>query len=299
MTDRVVYLKPPERKPPAVATTAPAIVVGRPYQFAEEPIGETHGLCGGLDYTTEHGRVIAMSPARPCFLWDVDEELTDEALTLRSLEEETIELTPLTKIHTSHFVISHATLTEPQILDQASRPQLTTSAHFQFVFDTTLPAVRLGVLHLVQTQCFALRKNGKQQVLRHCGEAQPVLYVTDQRSSDEVLLPILDSEVNAEPQQHDYAVSLTQAIPDMLEGTAVESLTVLEQYTTYFMQRELPFTQANIWTPVCAPVTWGWSMRVAKRQDDDWCIVRQKLLMPTVGHNGLELPVWEGNQLEC
>ena len=74
-------------------------------------------------------------------------------------------------------------------------------------------------------------------------------------------------------------------------------MTILEQYQTYFLQRELPFSQDNIWTPTCAPVSWGWSIRIARRHDGEWGIARQKLLMPALDHNGLALPAWEGNSL--
>lgn len=299
MAEHVIYLKLPERKPAAMTAATPSICIGRQYQLSDdEPVGELHGLCGGLDYSSGHGRIINASQDHPCFLWDIDEEITEEELTLRTAESESITLNPLTNIVTSHFVMSHGALSEPQIIERAEIPQLTTTASFEFIFHTSLPAVRLGVINLVQTQRFAPLKNGTQHTLLNRGEEQPVLYLGGDTGEDAVPATILDTVANTVPLPHTHAITLTQSLPDTLDGTELESLTVLEQYTSYFMQRELPFSTANIWTPVCAPVTWGWSMRVTKRKDGDWCIVRQKLLMPTVGHNGFELPVWEGNQLD-
>ena len=301
MSDRIVYLKLAERKPAVVASAAPAITVGRRYQLhPDDSVEELHGICGGQDYCTQHGRILPLSAgpeARHCYVWDVDEELTSEDLRLHSAEGEAAILTTTSNIITSQFVLTHGTLSEPQIIDQETTPQLTTTAGFDFVFSTQLPSVRLGVLSLVETQRFALLKNGERFPLLDSGEGQPILYLPDAGESKEVLTPILDTGAGMDSIRHKHTITLSQPIPALLAGSEIETLTVLEQYTSFFMQREIPFSQENIWTPVSAPIAWGWSMRVARRHDGDWCIVRQKLLMPTVGHNGLEMPAWEGNQL--
>jgi hypothetical protein len=295
MSDQVVYLKPPERTT-SVAKATPAVILGRQYQLGNDNLpDELHGMCGGLDYDVHYGRVLPPASNR-CFLWDIDDELTSEELQLISVEGETIPLAPNTNAISSRFVLSHSTLSEPQIIDQESTPQLTTTASFQFIVSTSMQAVRLGLLSLVETQRFAQLSNGKRHSLLDSNE-RPVLYLTDTMTTHDVITPILDTGAGKDSIQHDFDIKLAQAIPARLAGSDIETLTVLEQYTSFFMQRELPSGQDNIWTPVCAPISWGWSMRVAKRQDGDWCIVRQKLLMPTVGHNGLEMPVWEGNQL--
>lgn len=295
MSERIVYLKVPERVPTAVT---PAVIVGKQYRLDNVVLpGELHGLCGGLDYTAQHGRVLPPSQER-FYLWDVDDELSDAEFQLSSAATETIAITPATRFTTSRFVLSHGAISEPQIINQESTPQLTTTASFDFVFSTDMGSVQLGVLSLVESQRFAMLKNGERHTLRECGIDQPVLYLDDRiENCNEVITPILQSRAGVDAVQRSHHITLTQSIPECLADSPIDTLTVLEQYTSCFMQRELPFTQENIWTPVCAPITWGWSMRVTQRQDGDWCIVRQKLLMPTVGHNGLELPTWEGNQL--
>jgi hypothetical protein len=301
MSDRIVYLNLAQRKPAVVATAAPAIVVGRRYQLhPDDDVEELHGICGGQDFYTDHGRILPVSEntgTNHCYLWDVDEELISEELQLSAAGEEAVTLAATNNIITSQFVLSHGTLSEPHIIDQESTPQLTTTASFDFVFSTQLPQVRLGVLSLVETQRFALLKNGERYSLLDSGEEQALLYLTDANASKEVLTPILDTGAAEDAVRHNHTITLTQQIPPQLASSEIETLTVLEQYTSFFMQRELPFSQDNIWTPVSAPIAWGWSMRVTQRHDGDWCIVRQKLLMPTVGHNGLEMPAWEGNQL--
>lgn len=303
MSDQVVYLNVPKRAPAACTAEArPTIVVGRKYQLANGKLAAgLHGLCAGLDYSASHGRVLPLSTepaARDCYLWDADDELASANLSVLSTEGEAIAISPNTNAITGRFVLSHATLSEPLIEHQETKPQLTTTASFDLVFSANALPLRLGLLNLVQTHCFALLKNGQQHMLLDSGEDQSVLFIADPGNKHEVLSPVLDAAAGAETSQHQHKVRLTQRIPSQLNGAQVESMTVLEQYTSFFMQRELPFNQENIWTPVCAPISWGWSMRVAQRQDADWCILRQKLLMPNVGHNGLELPEWDGNHLD-
>jgi hypothetical protein len=302
MSDQVVYLNVPKRAPAAFTAEArPAVIVGRKYQITDDklPAG-LHGICGGLDYCASHGRILPL-PTTPvssdCYLWDVEAELASANFSVLSPKAEAIAISPNTDVITGRFVLSHAALSEPLIEHQETQPQLATTASFDFVFSANSLPVRLGLLTLVQTHCFALLKDGQQHTLLDSGEDQSVLFIPDPENTHEVLSTVLDTATGAEAIQHQHEVTLTHLIPQQLNGTQVESMTVLEQYTSFFMQRELPFSQENIWTPVCAPISWGWSMRVTQRQDGDWCIRRQKLLMPSVGHNGLELPEWEGNHL--
>lgn len=299
MSDRIVYLKPPERNTSVGVVTGPALVVGRRYRLDNEEVGEDmHGICAGLDYDIQHGHVLPASASpqqHQYYLWDIDEELDTDNFSFSTAEGETIALPAMANVLTSHFVISHCTLHEPQIIDHEASPQLTTTASFEFVFSTKLPAARLGVLSLVESQCFAQLKNGERHILRDNENEQARLYLPDAGSQAEVPSPILAANCGMAPIQDQHEIRLAWPIPQSLNGQEIETLTVQEQYTSFFMQRELPFSQDNIWTPVCAPISWGWSMRVAKRSDGDWCIVRQKLLTPAVGHNGLVMPEWEGN----
>lgn len=297
MSDQVIYLKLPERTPAPLASTVSNVMIGRQYHVPHDGLGESlHGLCSAQDYCLQYGRIV---PPRGdlCFVWDVDQELTEEEPELQAVEGDSITLNTTTDVLSSHFVYTHGGISEPQIIHQETTPQLTTTASFSFTIGTAFAAVRLGLISLVESQRFALLKNGERYTLLNTGDAGPVLYLPDPANNVEVPIPIMEITGGTQTTQHSHDIKLTQSIPAQLDGSDIETLTVLEQYTSYFMQRELPFMQHNIWTPVCAPITWGWSMRVAKHRDDDWCIVRKKLLMPTVGHDGMEMPVWEGNQL--
>lgn len=65
----------------------------------------------------------------------------------------------------------------------------------------------------------------------------------------------------------------------------------------------LPFATEGDFTGVhgiaAPPVTWGWSICVAKNGADEWAIVRRKLMLPTVGHEGLQLPHWHNQLIAC
>lgn len=299
MSDRIVYLNPLGRNPAAEVVTGPAIVVGRRYRLDNDNVGEDmHGICAGLDYNIHHGHVLP-APASPqqnqYYIWDIDEELDTDKVSFTTAEGESISLPAMANVLTSHFVISQCTLREPQIIDNEAAAKLTTTASFEFVFSTKLPAVRLGILSLIESQCFAQLKNGERHILRDNENEQARLYLPDAGTQDEIASPILDADNGMDPIQGKHEIRLAWPIPQHLDDQEIETLTVQEQYTSFFMQRELPFAQDNIWTPVCAPISWGWSMRVAQRSDGDWCIVRQKLLTPAVGHNGLVMPEWEGN----
>jgi hypothetical protein len=99
-------------------------------------------------------------------------------------------------------------------------------------------------------------------------------------------------------EYHDYHLTLRQTIPDQYQEKTVESVTVLEQYKSYFMQRERSDSAERvIWTPLLEAVNWGWSIRVGYRADGELGILRRKLMLPAVGNDGLELPQWQTNHL--
>jgi len=162
---------------------------------------------------------------------------------------ETVTLASPNSIVTSHFDLSHSAISEPKIIHPESGPQLTTSVNFDFVFSTCLPAVQLGLLSLVETECFALLGNGECYSLRNSGEGCRVLYLADGGESDRIFTPLLEANQDAGSRQHNHRLSLIQDIPEQLEGSEVVTLTVLEHYTSYFMQRELPFNQKNYLDP--------------------------------------------------
>jgi hypothetical protein len=183
----------------------------------------------------------------------------------------------------------------PEVVTECQQTELRMRTEFSLQFDTGAYAAQAGVVHLVQSQRSLLLENGLQRLLLATDE--PVLYVDDPLATEPVHC-LAPAQQQGQNETYQYQLSVKQAIPDLVDGEAVASVTVLEQYQTYFLQRECShYTTGVIWTPLLAPVTWGWSIRVGRRADGEWGILRQKVIRPTVGHDGLELPQWQTNSL--
>lgn len=188
-------------------------------------------------------------------------------------------------------------MTGPEIIENGQQTLLSMQPVFHLHYDTVAYAAQLGVVHLVQSQRLITLENGAQHWMLDTQE--PVLYLHE-KSAIEPVIHIGSGQKKSQSQNHDYHFSLEQTIPEQLDGEAVESVTVLEQYQSYFMQRECSNqTTPVIWTPLLARVTWGWSIRVGRRADGEWAILRRKIIRPTVGNDGLELPQWQSNHLAC
>jgi hypothetical protein len=295
MTAQIIYLHTSDRQP-----SAPAIFVGRKYQLLTDTLpADSHGICGGFHCTTHSGGVTPLAatpPASHGYIWDADSQAGLASLSLANDAGEAITVDDHTPLASNRFVLFNATLTKPAIQTLAASQQLSLQARFDFVYTPEWMDARLGALNLVKSSCFAMLSNGEKHPLLESGEEEPVLFL-NQAHANEAVSPILDAVTSNEAIRESHQEDINHTIPEQIEGIEVETLTVLEQYQTFFMQREQPFSPDTIWTPVCAPVSWGWSIRIARRYDGEWGIARQKLLMPTVGHNGLEMPAWQGNHL--
>jgi hypothetical protein len=300
MTDQIVYLNVPKRRTPVTPEPSPAVYVGRQYKLAGAYLpADLHGICAGFLCSSSAGEVIPLQNNEAdshCYLWDADSDLGASDASLVTSEGEHIVINAKTNMLANRFVLSNATLGQPEIQEQNRVHQLSVRAGFDFVYTADKLPARLGILSLVESTCFVMLKNGAKQSLLDTGEEQAVLFL-NQEDKHEVMTPIMDVARSDDSIQKSYEESITHIIPEQLDGIEIETMTVLEQYKTFFMQREQPFTRENIWTPVCAPISWGWSIRLVKRYDGDWSIARQKLLTPAVGHNGLEMPIWKGNHL--
>jgi hypothetical protein len=70
-------------------------------------------------------------------------------------------------------------------------------------------------------------------------------------------------------------------------------MSILSAFPTRPSRLQRIFRGAHIWVPALTPVMWGWSIRVGRRTDGEWGILRRKLLMPTSLDAGPELPLWQ------
>lgn len=296
MIEEIVPLNAPDRRPVVRAT--PTLFLGRKYPLVTHvPIKEAHGLCGGFVCTEESGGPKLLGE-KDAFLWDSSGEIGQKNIALVNNKGAEIYIDANTPIGSNYFVLMHSTLTTPEIFDDEEVPRLSFQVEFDFAYSAEAMSARLGILNLVEKQCFVTLENGQRRMLQSSGDEEKILFV----NNDELVYPVntlMDLSHKDKLVQKKHMETISHDIPSQIDGINVETLTVLEQYQSFFMQRELPFSMENIWTPVCAPISWGWSMRVAKRPDGVWRIYRQKLLMPTVGHDGLEMPVWEGNNLQA
>lgn len=305
MTKQIVYLNLPTREPAPMATKAsPALFTGQRYQLDGDNLPtDLHGVCAGFECTPDRGMLLPLdsnSVETPCYFWDIDGVPEILNTSLISSKNEHITIGRHTNLLANRFILSHAKLTEPVIHCSGDTSQISVSAEFEFIYYADCMPARLGVLHLLEPNCFVVLKNGERHDLLASEEDQRLLYLDNTNYSNEVIeavSPILDTDITDTVIQQHYKQSITHVIPEQINELDVESMTILEQYTSFFMQREIPFAQENIWTPVCAPVTWGWSIRISRRHDGAWCLSRKKLLMPAVGHNGQEMPAWQGNTL--
>ena len=301
MTDHIAYLTPPQRRAPVEAGTANSLVLGRKYQLLGENLADDiPGICGSQVFSAQNGCVMPRQyngPSDYGYLWDSDSLSALSGLSLMTAEGEQVTLNANTPVASNRFVLSHTTLTKPEIHNQGNKLQLVLRAGFDFVYTADTMDACVGVLHLVESHCCVVLKNGEKHALLDSGDEQKMLCLK-QPDPQDVVNPVVEVSKSHDALRQSHTESVNHTIPEQVDGIEMETMTVLEQYQSFFLHREQPFNEENIWTPVCAPISWGWSIRIARRHDDEWGIARQKLLLPTVGQNGMEMPVWAGNTRE-
>jgi len=190
----------------------------------------------------------------------------------------------------NRLTLESSEMVGPDLVSEGSLTYLRMQPVFHLLYDTDVQAAELGAVHLLQSQRFVSLADGDRFELLEA--EQPVLYL----GSVGVMDPLGPPQQLGQHQGYRYPLTIQQEIPSQLNGIEVESVTVLEHYQSYFMQREVAAeSEQLIWTPAMAPITWGWSIRVGRRADHEWGILRRKLILPTVGHDGLEFPLWEDN----
>jgi len=207
---------------------------------------------------------------------------------------------PVGRIKSNNIEITRQALEGPQLITDNGDTRLSLSLLIDFTFATANYAAQLAVIHLVEATRFLSLENGKQASLLNTQEQEsPVLYL--ENPADEQALKLIGApQPLATKQSYSYQLGLEQLIAEQYEGDKVETVTVLEQYRSFVMQRAVPFDEsANIWTPIYAPLLWGWSIRVGRRVDGEWGILKRKLILPTPGNDGLQLPEWEDNTSNC
>ena len=286
---------------PAPAGESPArsaLVRGLAYSAAQLQQARPAGLISGVDYGVRDGCVLPPRGTDRLFLWDWDAlPAGDEGSALAS----------------NSLQLLHPTLVGPDIVEGPNAGGaghtywLTVKAEFPLIYRSSDFAARLGEIRLVESQRFFTLQDGTRQPLLDTGD-EPALYL-EPGEEPTVLRQQTPWQPQGESVDYRFDYRISQRLPVEVGGQLVQSVTVLEQFTSYFLER--PWSGCpgdSVWVPAMAPVSWGWSMRAESGESEPdgsgtgrsgWQITRRKLMLPTVGHEGWSLPEWSSNTEEC
>jgi len=294
-------LVPKPAKPLPQKKRGPVLYTGQSYrvdEVATAQLSDVEGIVGDYRIGANSGTSLPIVPANDnvatCYLWDEGVELGRLTATLNGSGS----TLPFNKhrIRSNRLLLNNSQLLGPALIEDGENTTLSMTAAFNCSFISDAQAATLGMIHLVQSRRFALLEDGSEFSLQQTPDDTPVLYLAN--ADEAVVKPVVALQAQRVTESYDHHMTISQEIPAAINGVAVASLTVLEQFTSYFMQHPaLPRKRATIWVPLYAPISWGWSIRVARRFDGDWAIQRRKLILPTTGHEGLQLPVWHSNTL--
>ena len=285
-----------EQRRPAVD----AIAIGRRYRLAEGLAPEqARRICadpdlaiGAYRLTGERAEIMAAEPER-LFVWDADVDPAALHGVLTAVDAQTGQPPALSPPVANRLTLTAARLAGPELQATGAGQRLVLTAAFELEWHGHAGAAQLAAVELVQSTRSMRFEDGSERCLLDTGAADgPVRYA--QGDDDQPLRPVAGPQAKGENGRHHYPVELAQRIPEQLHGKAVAEVTVLEKYTSYFLHCDAPQDSANhIWVPLLMPVMWGWSIRVGRRTDGEWGILRRKLFMPTSQDVGLELPLWQ------
>ncbi|RLT94728.1 MAG: hypothetical protein D9N11_15440 [Ketobacter sp.] len=249
-------------------------------ELQAENLKAVHGVIGGYRISLSQGEVLPVNEAdNAYYIWDNDSPLHS----------------PLFE---NEFQLESVTLNRPSVARVGGACYLVMQPEFQVSFTTATHSARLGEIRLVESERFVTLENGDSLTITDTQEiGAPVLYL-QHRDDTAVVRQETDLQLQGTDREYFFGESVSQKVPDYINSVAVSSVTVLERFTSYFMQQVLSTPEQSIWVPVCAPISWGWSIRVGRRYDQEWDILRRKLMLPTVGHDGWEMPTWRSNLVQ-
>lgn len=234
-------------------------------------------MVGGLSLTTHSGEIVRARDDCTAFVWN---HLGDLALSENECQ------------------LLSASLENLSIEEVIGGSLLAITPSFTLSYKTLAHAAQLGEIRLVAAHRFVTDVEGGQRSLLDTDAADgPVLYLESPEDTA-VLRQITPWQSRNSQRDYCFDYRISQPLLPEWHGVPVSSVTVLEQYSSFFMQRAVSCNPDQaIWVPAYAPITWGWSLRV-ERENGDWVITRRKLVPPVVGHDGWQLPQWRGNTLD-
>ena len=284
----------------------PTLDIGKRYHLQNLPSSgdqTIHGLIGDYRFDTLSSKIIppqtSANDETGVYIWDTNCDLEALIAGIRSEEDLSPQALSTFRLQNNRFELNQVTLIGPEIVTNEGNAELNLSPYFGLTFTSDGFAAQLGLLHLVQAQRFLTLENGDRVVLLNSGnEDEPVLYLENPTQTQAMAWTSFAQNLG-ESQSYAICNRVSQAIPAEVDGVAVAQLTVLERYSSYFMQKSLPADGDTIWTPIYPPISWGWSIRTGLRDDGAWDITRRKLMLPIIGHDDLQIPMWNNNSLAC
>ncbi len=273
-----------ESSQPVVATEEPVrLMRGEGYSQASleanlDLKGAEPAIVGGYTMAPALGAVLPAGASDQLFCWDIEGSYQH-------------------RLARNEFQLLEATLDGPDIHSSSHLHWLTVQPRFRVRYNSSAHSACLGEIRLVDSQRFCVLENGEQIPLLDTQAAGASVLFLEHEHDQQIVRQQTQWQLQGEELEYRFDYRIQQWLPPELNAIPVRSLTVLEQYTSHFMERPLTADQDNtIWVPAMAPVIWGWSMRV-ERSDAGWQIARRKLVMPTVSHDAWVLPVWHANTL--
>lgn len=286
---------PKLRSSDAVPVGSRCIVQGAP------GIEMPQGIVGDYRISEQSGEVLAWALDEQgkgeCLVWDTElESRGAEPLSIFGPDGQQLSTNTL---NSNACVLETAEQEWPEF----QRHTLTLAPSFEVRFTTEVCPARLGLITLVDAQRFLLLEDDSRHTLLDTSgypsdgsSESPVLYLTEMGAG--AVDQVTSVQAQGETRNYRFSIPVAQELSEEIGGIAVVSMTVLEQYSSYVMQQIVDSAgKPGVWLPVHAPITWGWSIRVGRRGDGEWDILRRKMIRPTVGHEGLQLPEWTTNTL--
>ena len=267
---------------------------------------ELHNVAAVVDYQPSQQQADVISCSR-----DINERVAQLPGSLYFWEHEQATL-PFVR---NRFDLLSTGLDEPKIVNDGFNSTLSIAPRFEFSYETRHFAAEVAEIRLVVSERFITLENDEKIFLVATTE-KPVLYLTsfvedtrnytaDPSPDDQHSMAVFQHCTNAQPkgktQQYSFTDNVQQVIPATFKGYKVTSMTVLEHFHSYFMQRPLMSLKNDaglsdaIWVPLLPPLSWGWSMRVAPIIHNEWAIVRRKLMLPISSEEGTHFPEWSSN----
>ncbi len=269
-------------------------LVGEAYQFSAlaKDFNKIDGLIGHYKLSIRQSEITPASAksdsTNHCYFWH--SYVTESELTSLHLRHGQQKRFDEQRLKANRAILQSSRLIGPNIVYLDDKATLNVTPEFIIHFNTAAGAAQLAEIRLIDSSRFITLTSGKTiPVICTDPAAGQALFLDELQTG-----PLkLQNFIQPAKTNETYLIrnSVNQHLPNEFQGEKVECVTVLEHFTSFFMQR-LVGSENSIWTPVMEPVSWGWSIR-AEHENDQWQLTKKKIMKPTSHHDGLKLPEWK------